>query len=71
VEWAAAMLTAGHDTPHLRRLAGLLSPVNAFEVAELRDRALDELGFAPTAPDVALRQFAAEHLTEALREMEI
>lgn len=67
VDWAGAMLVAGHDTPHLRQLAGLLLPVNAFEVAELRDRALEELGYAPLAVDDAMRQFAAEYLTEVLR----
>jgi hypothetical protein len=43
VEWAIGMLENNYDSKSLRILAGLAPPLNHFELAELRDRALAEI----------------------------
>jgi hypothetical protein len=60
------MITAGFDTPKLRKLAGSEKPYNHFEIAALRDVALDELGQQPVSRDVAVRRYARERLQAAL-----
>jgi len=66
VNWAVSMLVAGHDGRYLAMLAGLSPPYNHFELADLRDRALAEVG-APELTDVeAVRAYVAELLQFAL-----
>jgi hypothetical protein len=65
VDWATDVLTAGRDTPHLRMLAGAEGPHNHFELAELRDRTLDELGEAPVSHVDGVRIYARERLRAA------
>jgi hypothetical protein len=43
VEWALSLLDRGLDSRSLRILAGMTSPLNHFELSDLRDRVLDEL----------------------------
>ena len=59
------MLEEGLDTKHLRTLAGWVPPFNQFEIAALRDRALEELGYSSDDDDPA-RQFSVELLRDGL-----
>jgi hypothetical protein len=65
VDWAIAMLERGYDSRSLRILAGTDPPFNHFELAELRDKALDDIG-ASREPENALTTFAAEILRSGL-----
>ena len=62
VEWAISMLEQGKDGTHLRMLASMSPPFNHFEVAEYRDRSLEELGVGNTADAEAINMYAAEVL---------
>ena len=44
----------GRDTDYLCRLAGQLPPFNLYSIATLRDRALEELGFADLSSDTLI-----------------
>jgi hypothetical protein len=48
VDWAVSMLEQGFDGRYLGILAGLTPPFNPFDLADLRDRALKELGISDT-----------------------
>ncbi|HRF50861.1 MAG TPA: hypothetical protein PLC98_24745 [Anaerolineales bacterium] len=54
VDWAVALLDEDFDSPSVRQLAALLAPLNPFEVAELRDRVLVELGLENIGRDQAV-----------------
>jgi hypothetical protein len=60
------MLEAGYDGRSLVLLAGMAPPYNHFELAELRDRALKEVGAVGLSDEAALRRYAAEELQRAL-----
>ena len=68
MDWAIGMLERGYDSLTLRVLAGSAPPLNHFEIAELRDRALEET----TPPELALedpvtafvREVAARSLSD-------
>ena len=47
VDWAAAQLAQGLDSPHLRILAGAPPPFDDHELSEVLDRILDELQLEP------------------------
>jgi hypothetical protein len=64
------MLEDGHDSPHLRILAGELPPYHHFELAHLRDRALSELGIQEVSDTVAVHLYAIERLRVALTGQE-
>lgn len=66
VDWAVSMLEQGQDGRHLVFLAGMAPPHNHFELAELRDRALEEVGVIGASDEIALRRYAAEELQRAL-----
>lgn len=66
VEWAVAMLAAGHDTPALRVMAGELGPFNAFEMWAMTDRVVAELGLTPFDDD---RDAALALATVRIRQM--
>jgi len=66
VDWAIGMLELGHDSPNLLQLAGMLPPYNHFELAALRDRALQELKIQEAPPSDAIREYAVEVLRCAL-----
>ena len=44
VDWAISLLEKGIDTTHVCILAGETKPFNQFEMADLIDRALKEVG---------------------------
>jgi hypothetical protein len=67
VDWAVSMLAEGFDSPHIRILAGKHGPHNHFELASLRDRALDELEVGVVSPHEAVRVFAKETLEAAIK----
>ncbi len=54
VKWATELLVEGSDSLSLRKLAGLTEPLNPFEVSELRDRVLLDLGLADVGRDQAV-----------------
>jgi hypothetical protein len=66
VDWAVGLLVEGQDSVHLRELAGALEPLYHFEVAALRDAALDELHIEPVSPADAVTMYARERLRAAL-----
>lgn len=68
VDWAVGMLVAGHKGQHLAMLASAHPPHNAFELAPLRDRALDEVDAAPVHDGWALYVYVAEVLDAGLAE---
>jgi hypothetical protein len=65
VDWAAGLLESGSDSVHLAMLAGMTPPLNHFEVAGRRDRALAELGIVEVSKSDAVRAWAAEYLRQA------
>lgn len=65
VEWAITMLEQGYDSRSLRILASSDPPFNHFELAELRERALEDVG-APIESEHALTTFAADILRAGL-----
>ena len=66
MEWATAMLAAGHEGEHLAMLACDSAPHNHFELAPLRDRALVEVDAAPVHDRWALYVYVAERLKSGL-----
>lgn len=68
VDWAVGMLVSGYDGPSLTMLAGMLPPHNHFEVADLRDRALGEVGAPDLREDEAVLVYTAETLRLMLRD---
>src|SRR5690349_11265231 len=66
VDWATAMLEGGASGQALATLAGMIPPFNHFELANLRDQALREVGIADVDKSTAARLYAAECLRAAL-----
>ncbi len=66
VDWATAMLAGGASGTALATLAGMIPPFNHFELADLRDRALRELGIAELDKPTAAHLYAAECLRAGL-----
>ena len=67
VDWAVAQLEAGRDSPHLPVLAGEIAPFNYFEMSQLLDTVLRELGLElPRDDDSALRSYARERVLAAV-----
>jgi hypothetical protein len=66
VDWAIALLESGHDSITICRLASMRPPHNHFELASLRDKVLDELGFNSIALDDAITMYAIELISDAL-----
>ncbi|MBX3413247.1 MAG: hypothetical protein KF708_11205 [Pirellulales bacterium] len=66
VDWAISMLETGRDGQFLTRLAGMQPPFNHFELADLRDRVLQEQGIRELNGPMAVHAFAAERLRLAL-----
>jgi hypothetical protein len=67
VDWAVAQLESGADTPHLRMLAGCMPPFNYFEMRQLLDSALRELGLRlPHDRAAAVQMFAQERIAAVL-----
>lgn len=62
------MLERGHETHYLLRLAAMIPPYNHFEIADLRDRSLRELGIAEMGPFEAVLSYARELLRAALAD---
>jgi hypothetical protein len=60
------MLERGFDSRTLRVLAGITPPLNHFEIAELRDRALDEASPAEIAVADPVTSFVRELVADAL-----
>ena len=62
VNWASAMLAAGHDTPHLRQFAASVATYedNQFALWEMVDRCLAELGLEWQDRDKVLHDYGVE-----------
>lgn len=65
-DWAVLMLEQGHDTPHLRILAGWDPPFNQFEMTAVVDQTLAELGLDWSNQQTAVTEFAVVLLEEML-----
>lgn len=65
VDWAISQIERGRTERYVLMLAGMSPPFNHFEMAELRDRALAELGFGSISRADALRVYAAEIAQDA------
>ena len=59
-DWATDQLVQGRDTPHLRQLAGATGSENAFELEELVDRSLHELGLSIPSRERAVLVYSQE-----------
>lgn len=59
------MLELGQDGVYLKMLASMSAPFNHFEVAEYRDRSLEELGLGGTTDSEAIDRYAVETLRVA------
>ena len=74
VNWAIHALTDGHDSPSLRRLAGLAENTTTFETTPLFDRALQELELPiPQSKEELYRKFLlsiAHDIVNGLRSVE-
>lgn len=66
VDWAIGMLEDGSESDHVTRLAGKLPPFNHFEIAALRDRALEELQVVEAPREEAVIAYASEVLLQGL-----
>lgn len=66
VEWAIGMVEQGYESRPLFILAGLDSPLNHFEIAQLRDRVLEELRPPELLIDDPVNAYVAETLFDAL-----
>jgi hypothetical protein len=66
VDWAISKLEEGKSGHHLAMLAGMVAPFNHFEMADLRDRAMRELGVPERSDVLAVEAYAAERLRRAL-----
>ena len=66
VDWAANMLEQGRGGRYLQMLASLAAPLNSFEVADLRDKALEEQEAPPLEAKDAVLVYARERLSSAL-----
>lgn len=66
IDWAIGLLEKGRDGDNVERLAGMLPPFNHFQLAALRDQTLREQGKQDVDVSIAIREFAAEHLSRAL-----
>jgi hypothetical protein len=64
VDWAMSTLERGTGGPDIAILATLSPPLNHFEVASIRDRALAEIG----APHLSLPELADRVAAQLLRE---
>lgn len=62
VDWAVEMLTQGYNGHYLAMLASMSRPLNDFEIAEYRDRALIELQIENITQDEAAHRYAVELL---------
>jgi len=70
VDWAVRLLTEGADTPSLRIMAGLRPPFHYFEVTQLLDRTLDELGVPALVEGEAAGAYAHDVVGELVRSPE-
>jgi hypothetical protein len=68
VLWAADALCEGHDSPSLRILAGLLPPLNPFEVRDYATRALQELEVAIPVGSDAISAFARDLIADIVAD---
>jgi hypothetical protein len=69
VTWAIGMLEQGYESPSLPILAGLTPPLNHFEVAQLRDRALQEIRPAELKIDDPINAYVAEIAFDAIYDI--
>lgn len=65
VDWAATELVNGHDTKHLRILAGLQPPLHPSEVESFLDKAFNEIGLQDKPVEDVLYDYA-DSITEQL-----
>jgi hypothetical protein len=67
VDWAIGLLEAGADTPHLQVLAGSTPPFNYFEMRQIFDVVVHELGLqVPAEALSAVRLYASERVGAVL-----
>lgn len=62
VDWAVQMMMQGHDTPHLRQLAGADTGCDRQEFFEINERTLTELGLDRSADENVVKEYAVEVL---------
>ena len=67
VDWAVSMLEQGHDSQHLRILAGEIEPHNRHEIIRFTKAAFNELGFElVTGPEI-LVEYTGEVVADYIR----
>jgi hypothetical protein len=68
VEWAIGLLESGISTRNINILAGMTPPFNPFEMAELRDRVLEDLKIPDLSREESIVAYAAELASDALAD---
>lgn len=66
IQWAIDLLESGYDSGEVCRLSTMRPPHNHFELASLRDKVLDELGFQSISKDDAITMYVTELISDAL-----
>ena len=66
VDWAIGMLATVESDDYVARLSSMQQPYNHFQIADLRDRAIDELGLLIGDISTNLTNYAAEILHAAI-----
>jgi hypothetical protein len=67
-KWASAMMMKGVYSENLVELAGIQKPYNQFELKELSDKVLEELGFDLEDQEKIIIDYTAYLLREVLEE---
>jgi hypothetical protein len=68
VDWAIGLLERGNRTRNVAILAGMIPPFNPFEMAEMRDRVLEELCVPALAREDAIVIYAGELAADAAED---
>ena len=70
VDWALDALCEGIDSPSLRILAGLESPLNSFEVRDYTKKTLKELGIRELVGEEAVLAYSRDLAEEIIERRE-
>lgn len=68
VDWAIEMMEAGFESDNLYILAGIMPPYNQFELLELTNSVLQELGLVFTDHEKVIRNYVCFLIKKALED---
>jgi hypothetical protein len=58
IDWAVEMMKAGYESDNLYILAGITKPYNQFELQELTDNVLQDIGLDYSDKEITIRNYA-------------